>query len=848
MKLKNQTHGLPMFQLGAIRAAGFASMALLLALPGIFAGNAAGGPQDGPFALYGYYFLHDPGTLIKQSGRYFIWGDGQGISGLTTTDLRNWSSTSPIFPGSPPAWTTNAVPGFTGYNWAPDVVYFNGQYNLYYVCSIFGTINSAIGLVTSPSLISPVWTDQGKVIQSNPDFATNATTDLTSYNCIDPSVMLDTNGTLWMSFGSYSDGILIMQLDPTTGKRISPTSTLYRVANNGPVFFSNTEEGTCLYQRGGYYYLFCNWGGCCAGVNSTYNIRVGRSTTVTGPYYDKNGVNLVNGGGTLVLESTGRYIGPGQAAIMNDNGTNWFTYHYYDGNNNGDATVALMQLNWTADGWPALTNDWSAFYTFNTDAREHFGVYNGTLKNHAAVTNDASFGNVLNLDGVTNYVTLPDPIANCRTIMTWVKWNGGSAGQHLFDFGTDVTNYFYLTPQSTNGVMSFGITTNSTAREVRINAPIALPTNTWCHVAVTLDGTQGLLYLDGALIASNSSLTLLPWLTGWESAKDSTTEINYIGKSKFSGAPLFGGEISSFRIFGRALTAAEIQSIATAPPSLAHRYSFASNEWESISMAHGTLMGNATITNHMLQLDGVAGDYLNLPGNLVTNSPAVTLEFWASFGANGSGAHVVDFGNISGSSGQDYLSFSPHDDSGGNTLEENTAVDTLLASPGTFDNTTVQVACIVDTANHYGAVYTNGILENSELAIWPALTSVSGAWSFVGRSLFSSDSYLNATIDELRIYDGRLTPQQIATDYQLGPSTLGPAVTQGTFPALGLTNAPGGLSFSWPSWAVGFSLQYSTNLASGIWAPVPQTPALTNGQFLLNLALTNPATFYRLQR
>ena len=236
------------------------------------------GQAVGPFPLYGNYYLHDPGTMIKDGNKYFIYGDGQGISGITSADLRNWGAVNPVFPGDPPAWTTNAVPGFGGYFWAPDIAYFNGRYNLYYACSIFGTINSAIGLVTSPSLTSPVWTDQGKVIQSNPNFATNATTDLTAYNCIDPSIMVDTNGTVWMSFGSYSDGILIMQLDPSTGKRFSANSPIYRVSNNGPAFFSNTEEGSCLYQRGDYYYLFVNFGGCCAGVDSTYNIRVGRST------------------------------------------------------------------------------------------------------------------------------------------------------------------------------------------------------------------------------------------------------------------------------------------------------------------------------------------------------------------------------------------------------------------------------------------------------------------------------------------------------------------------------------------------------------------------------------------
>src|ERR1017187_10535260 len=333
--------------------------------------------------VYGDYWAHDPSTMIKDGSRYYVFRTSQGIMGKYSTDLRNWTYSGQVFPGNPPAWTTNAVSGFAGFFWAPDVAYFNGRYNLYYSCSKGGTIDSAIGLVTSPSLQSPTWTDQGKFVQSDAIWEAGTNTDLTSYNCIDPSILVDINGTVWMSFGSYSDGILVMQLDPLTGKRITPSSPITKVANNGATFFSNTDEGSCLYQHGGYYYLFVNFGGCCSGVDSTYNIRVGRSTSVTGPFYDKSGTNMTSGGGTMVLESTARFIGPGHAAIMNDNGTNWFTFHYYDGNNGGTATLGLMQLNWTADGWPSLTNDWSAFYTFNTDAREHLGLYNGTLQNKA---------------------------------------------------------------------------------------------------------------------------------------------------------------------------------------------------------------------------------------------------------------------------------------------------------------------------------------------------------------------------------------------------------------------------------------------------------------------------------
>jgi hypothetical protein len=808
------------------------SFGSLLGLLAVKMAVVCAGQAVGPFPLYGNYYLHDPGTMIKDGTHYFIYGDGQGISGISSTDLRNWAAVNPVFPGNPPPWTTNAVIGFTGYFWAPDIAWFNGRYNLYYACSSWGTINSAIGLVTSPSLVSPVWTDQGKVIESNYPATTN--TDLTAYNCIDPSIMLDTNGTVWMSFGSYSDGILIMQLNPATGKRFSNSSPIYRVSNNGPVFFSNTEEGSCLYQHGGYYYLFVNFGGCCAGVNSTYNIRVGRSPNVTGPYYDKNGINMTNGGGTMVLESAARYIGPGHAAIMNDNGTNWFTFHYYDGNNGGAATVGLMQMNWTADGWPELTNDWSAFYPLNSDAHEHLGHYNGALENGAAITNEPGRGNVLNLDGHAQYVLLPDPVANCSTIAAWVKWNGGPVWQRIFDFGTDTTNYFFLTPMADSGNMRFAITTASNGGEQQINAATPLPIGSWCHVAVTLDGTQGLLYLNGVPIGTNSSLTIRPWQI--------LAKNNYLGKSQWPADPLFSGEIGSFRIFGRALSGSEIQDLAYAHPALAHRYSFTTNAWDSIGMAHGSLVGNAIVTNSALQLTGTAGDYVNLPGGLISGSSALTIEFWATFGTEGNWARVFDFGNINGSSGQNFLFFTPHNDSAGVQLGFAVAAGGAnLIAPGTLDNQAVHVVCIVDPGNNYCAIYTNGVLQSALSTPLPALSGVSTAWSFIGRSLFSSDAWLNATIDELRIYDGRLTPQEIAANDQYGPNALALPVT------LAQSNSVSGFTLSWPSWAVGFAPQSAT-IPGAVWTSLMQTPTLAGSQWSLAVATTNPANFYRLQR
>ena len=784
--------------------------------------------------VLGDYFAHDPSTMIKDGSRYYVYRTSQGIAGKYSTDLRNWTYSGQVFPGNPPAWTTNAVPGFTGFFWAPDCAYFNGRFNLYYCCSIFGTRNSAIGLVTSPSLTSPVWTDQGKVVQSDATFS-NPNTDTTSFNCIDPSILVDTNGNVWMSYGSYSDGILVAQIDPTTGKRLNPASLGTKVASSTATFNANTTEGSYLYQRNGFYYLFLNYGGCCSGIDSTYNIRVGRSASPTGPFLDRSSVNMLPGGGTMLLESTARFIGPGQAAIMNDNGTNWFTYHYYDGNNNGTATLGLARLYWSADNWPVLTNDWSALYTFEADAREHLGLYNGTLQNGAAITNEPARGNVLQLDGAANFVLLSNSVANASTFAAWVKWNGGADWQRVFDFGSSTLNYLFLTPRAAGAGLRFAIKNGGT--EQQVNYAPALPTNSWCHVAVTLDGARGILYLNGNPVATNN-ITIRPWQL-------LATNNVYLGKSQFALDPLFNGKIDSFRTFGRVLSAAEIRDLAWAHPALAHHYSFniVSNNlvWDSVGLAHGTLAGNAVITNGALKLTGAVGGYASLPGGLFSGSSAVTVEFWATFGVNGNYARVFDFGNINGTSGQNYFFFSPHNGSGGQRMEMKPgATATTYDIPGTFDNRTLHVVCIVDPPNNYAAVYTNGVLETSQTGTWPVFTSVSSSWGFLGRSLWSTDAYLNGTIDEFRIYDGRLTPPEIATDYKFGPDALALPVT------IAQTNSPASLTLSWPSWAVGFAPQGSADLLN--WTTNNFSPALINDLWTLLIQSTNAANFYRLKR
>jgi len=172
-----------------------------------------------------------------------------------------------------------------------------------------------------------------------------------AYNAIDPSVFQDRDGSLWLAFGSYWSGIKLIQLDPQTGKRLAPDSKMYSLAYNESI------EASCLCQHDDWYYLFVNWGSCCQGSQSTYNIRLGRSKTVTGPYLDKAGVDLLQRGGSVFLATTnGPLIGPGHAGILSAESQLWFTSDFEgDLRLNGQPTLAIMPLRWKADGWPEVT-------------------------------------------------------------------------------------------------------------------------------------------------------------------------------------------------------------------------------------------------------------------------------------------------------------------------------------------------------------------------------------------------------------------------------------------------------------------------------------------------------------
>jgi arabinan endo-1,5-alpha-L-arabinosidase len=291
----------------------------------------------------------DPSSIVKCKDQYWVFYTGRGVPSYHSKDLVKWERGPAVFKTAP-EWIAALVPENRHMSyWAPDIMKIGDRYFLYYAVSSMGKMTSVIGLATNPTLDpqDPAyhWTDQGVVVRTQEGQPGDA------YNAIDPSIFQDRDGKLWLTFGSYWTGIKLIQLDPRTGKRIAPDSQLYSLAYNESI------EASYLCRHDDYYYLFVNWGSCCQGTNSTYNIRVGRSRTVTGPYLDKAGSDLMKAGGSVFLNTAnGPLVGPGHAGTLTVDGQSWFTSDFEgDVRLGGKATLAIMPLKWNADGWPEAT-------------------------------------------------------------------------------------------------------------------------------------------------------------------------------------------------------------------------------------------------------------------------------------------------------------------------------------------------------------------------------------------------------------------------------------------------------------------------------------------------------------
>jgi arabinan endo-1,5-alpha-L-arabinosidase len=296
-------------------------------------------------AQVGKPFIHDPSTITECDGKYYTFGTGGG--GLISED----------------GWTWNSGAVRPGGGAAPDVVKIGDRYLI-----AFGATGGGLGGGHNGRILT-MW---NKTLDpKSSDFKYSEAVVVVSSNgvedndAIDPGLLLDpTDGRLWLSFGTYFGFIRLVELDPKTGKRKE---------GNKPIDIAIDCEATDLIYRDGWYYLLGTHGTCCDGANSTYNIVVGRSKKVTGPYLDNMGRDMLKGGGKMVLAATDRLIGPGHfGRTILENGVEKMSCHYEaDLDQSGRSVLGIRPLLWK-NGWPVAGGIFKeGTYEISSERREY---------------------------------------------------------------------------------------------------------------------------------------------------------------------------------------------------------------------------------------------------------------------------------------------------------------------------------------------------------------------------------------------------------------------------------------------------------------------------------------------
>ncbi len=347
-----------MFRCGRLLSYAACLLALLTA--------PARGQEPHALALSGdVAFTHDPSTA-KDGNTFYVFATGRAPDGgqfpvRCSPDLHQWTLCGHVFDNIP-AWIHERSPG-TKELWAPDISFEHGEYRLYYAYSSFGVNTSGIALATNKTLDrnSPDyrWVDKGLVLESKAKANDN-------FNAIDPNYIEDTHGGAWLAFGSFWTGIKMRRLDAATGMPATGDTRTYSLAsrakpNPPPPQKLDPEHPTLppdwqaveapfIVRHGSFYYLFVSWDLCCRGTRSTYHTVVGRAAEITGPYLDRNGLPMAQGGGSELLNANARWLGPGGASVLHQDSGDLLVFHAYDAQT-GKPALQISTIVW-ASGWP----------------------------------------------------------------------------------------------------------------------------------------------------------------------------------------------------------------------------------------------------------------------------------------------------------------------------------------------------------------------------------------------------------------------------------------------------------------------------------------------------------------
>ena len=520
---------------------------VLAAAVALVAGLVLPARADNPAVSYVY--TADPAALVFNDTLYIYTGHDEAPAGGGNFVMRDWHvfssadgvnlrSHGPRLGISNFAWAGADA-------WASEVQERDGRFYWYTSVNGNGPGWMNIGVAVGNSPTGPFTDAIGGPLISD------STPNSSALN-IDPTVFVDDDGQVYMYWGSFWQARAV---------RLQSNMTALNGAVMTPQGLTDFWEAPWMFKRNGVYYMAyaSNAGAGCVTSSSFACIRYATASNPLGPWTHR---------GIVLGQVTSTTNHPAIVQFRNQ----WYMiYHTAEaaGGGNFRRSLAIDRLNFNADGTMQLVTQTrgpgqAARYAFNqtsgtTVTDSSVNVRHGTLVNGPTWV-AGRFGNAVNLDGSDDHVSLPVSAVQGLgdfTISAWVRQDTAATWSRVFDFGRGTAANMFLTPRSSAGTARFAITAGGGGAEQRINGTAALPTGVWTHVAVTVYGSTGILYVNGAEAGRNTAMTLRPADLG------ALTQ-TWLGRSQYAD-PFLDGQIDDFRIYNRALSPSEITAVANSP-------------------------------------------------------------------------------------------------------------------------------------------------------------------------------------------------------------------------------------------------------------------------------------------
>lgn len=746
--------------------------------------------------------VHDP-SVIKVDDTYYVFGSHLQVA--KSKDLISWDSVAsgvtddnPVVPNVTKEFAEALQWAQTDTLWAADVIQLaDGKFYMYYNACKGDSPRSALGVAVADNIEGP-YKDQGLLLKSGmwDEISEDGTIyDATKHpNVVDPDVFYDKDGKLWMVYGSYSGGIFILEMDETTGKPL-PNQGYGKKLTGGN--HSRIEAPYMLYSpETDYYYLYLSYGGLAA--DGGYNIRVARSKTPDGPFYDAEGNDMIKVMadknkplfddesiepfgvkllGNYLFErqigdpGTGQgtgYVSPGHNSAYYDEetGKHFLIFHSRFPNRGEEHEVRVHEMHMNSEGWPVVSPyRYAGMKSDSVQVTEQSADGSYKWVNHGKdITAEIKSSQIVQFAAngqVTGAVTgtwslLEDNKVQITT--NNVVYEGVFTQEWDAESQQNVLTFSAL---SSSGVAVWGSQMNAMKDQDVVQA---------VKKDLTLGNTENIFY-DLSLPTTGTRDSQITWKSSLPSVLSADGAVNRPRSGKGDAKVKLTATIRKGTATATKTFSVTVPEQAAGP--LLGEYTFDNKKIAKIALDfskngyHGqafNVVSSAISTKNQSAAFNGKDSYIQLPG-LLTDTTDFTFSAWVNWDGGGAWQRIFDFGN--GLTRHMFLTPAQHNGALQFTIHDQGRDQSLIATEALPTNQWVHVA--VTLQGDTGTLYVNGksVASSSEITFNPK--DLQAAEAYLGKSRYASDPFYQGKMDQVRVYDKALSAKEIQRQAAVQP-------------------------------------------------------------------------------